>query len=425
VFANVSVHPTDALTLTGGLRYSDESKDYTYFRRNPDYTPPNGAVCGLPGFVGLRQTSNCALLGFLGTQGNFADTRIDWRAVADYRISDALLIYASAATGFKGGGVNPRPFVADQALPFNPETLTTYEAGFKADLLDRRWRLNGAAFFNKYNDVQGTKLQCPESVLRFPCLRPANVGNAEMKGFELETQIYPVDGLSLDGSLAYIDFEYTGPFEGAALIDHDNNPATPTIHGPALGDCTDLLVNTGIGRCTVTPYTPKWTWSAGIQYDHEMDVGTLSTRLDGSYQSDIFTTSENSPLSRVDSYFLANGRIAFTTEDDEWQVYLEVKNIFDKYYFLSRQDASSTLGIVSGQPGLPRTWLIGVKKNFGPAARDEAPAYVAPANEPVPTYKQCLNGTVVEINAACPNPPAPVAPPVPPAPQVPRTGENG
>jgi iron complex outermembrane receptor protein len=425
VFTNISVHPTDALTLTGGLRYSDESKDYTYFRRNPDYTPPNAAVCATgPGLTGIRLTSNCALRGFLGTEGNFADTRLDWRAVVDYRFSDALLVYASAATGFKGGGVNPRPFVADQALPFNPETLTTYEAGFKADLLDRRWRLNGAVFFNDYANVQGTKLVCPESSLPSPCLRPANVGQAEMRGFELETSIYPADGLSLDASLAYIDFDWTGPFESAPR-DVDNNPATPPTRGPALGDCTDFLQNTSVGRCTVTPYTPKWTYSAGIQYDWEMDAGTLSTRLDGAYQSDVFTTSENSPFSRVDSYFLANGRLAFTTEDEEWQVYLEVKNIFDKYYFLSRQDAGATLGVVTGQPGLPRTWLVGVKKNFGPRARDEAPAYLAPANEPVPTYKQCLNGTVVEINAACPNPPTQVAPPVPPAPQVPRSGENG
>jgi iron complex outermembrane receptor protein len=343
VFANVTLHPIEGLGLTGGIRYSDESKDYTYFRRNPDYTPPNAAVCGLPGFVGLRQTSNCALVGFIGTEGNFADTRIDWRVVADYRFSDALLAYASVATGFKGGGVNPRPFVADQALPFNPETLTTYEAGFKADLLDRRWRLNGAVFFNKYDDIQGTKLACPESVLVFPCLRPANVGQGEMKGFELETQIFPVEGLSFDGTLAYIDFEYTGPFNAAGTF----------------------LDNTGIPAGATTPYTPKWTWSAGAQYDYELAGGSeLSVRLDGAYQSDIFTTSENSPFSRVESYFLANGRISFTTADEGWQIYGEVKNIFDKYYFLSISDPSLSLGVVTGGPGLPRTWTVGVKKNF-------------------------------------------------------------
>ena len=68
-------------------------------------TPPNAALCA----IATRATSNCALLGFLGAEGNFADTRVDWRVVVDYRISPALLVYGSIATGFKGGGVNPRP----------------------------------------------------------------------------------------------------------------------------------------------------------------------------------------------------------------------------------------------------------------------------------------------------------------------------
>jgi len=339
VFINLTVSPTDALNITGGLRYSDESKDYTYFRRNPDYTPPNAALCA----IATRATSNCALQGFLGAQGNFADTRIDWRAVIDYRFSDQFLAYASVATGFKGGGVNPRPFIADQALPFNPETLTTYEAGFKADFADRRVRLNGALFFNKYSSIQGTKLVCPESALPSPCLRPANVGQGEMKGFELEAQLRPADGLSIDASIAYIDFEYTGPFNVAGT----------------------LLNNTNIPAGARTPYTPEWTYSVGFQYDYEMDSGSeVSFRLDGAYQSDIFTTSENSPFSRIESYFLANGRIAFTSADDDWQIYGEIKNIFDKYYFLSKSDASTSLGVVTGMPGLPRTWTLGVKRNF-------------------------------------------------------------
>jgi iron complex outermembrane receptor protein len=170
-------------------------------------------------------------------------------------------------------------------------------------------------------------------------LRPDNVGSGEVKGFELETQIFPVDGLSLDGSLSYINFKYT-----SAVAANGN------------------LVNTNIPASAITPYTPEWTWSVGAQYDYHLTGGsTVSARLDGNYQDDLFTTSENSPRSHVPSYFLANARLAYTAPDDDWQVYLEVKNLFDKYYFNSIQDASSTLGIVSAQPGLPRTWLVGVK----------------------------------------------------------------
>jgi len=337
-FANITFQPTEALSITGGVRYSDESKDYVYYRRNPDYSIPDAAACAIQ----ARSTTNCPFVGILGVPGNFADDRIDWRVVLDYRFSDALMVYASVATGFKGGGVNPRPFIPDQALPFAPETLTTYEGGFKADLLDRRLRLNGAVFYNDYQDVQGTKLRCPESALEFPCLRPDNVGTAEMKGFELETQIFPVDGLSIDANLSYINFKYTSEVNAGGF-----------------------LVNTSIPAGSVTPYTPEWTYGFGVQYDHELMSGSVITaRIDGSYQSEIYTTSENTSWSLVDAYFVSNARLAFNSPDKTWQIYGEVQNLFDNYYFLTVSDASNSLGIVTAQPGLPRTWRVGVKRNF-------------------------------------------------------------
>src|SRR5690606_5741641 len=213
---------------------------------------------------------------------------------------DAFLAYASLSTGFKGGGVNPRPFVADQALPFNPETLTTYEVGFKSDFLDRRVRLNGAAFLNKYDDIILGKLVCPESSLPSPCLRPENIGSADVKGFELEASLFPVDGLTIDGSVAVLDFEYT-------------SASTPglTLGCPA----TACLTGTGIPADGITPYTPELTYSFGIQYDYEMDAGTVSARFDGTFQDDVFTNAENTSWSRVDDRFLGNARLAYTTAD--------------------------------------------------------------------------------------------------------------
>src|SRR5690606_38034679 len=167
LFATVTVRPIDALGLTGGLRYTKDRKVYTYFRSNPDGTIPGTASSPCPPGPPFG-APNCILAGLFGVPGEFKGDRWDWRIVGDYRFSDSFLAYASVSTGFKGGGVNPRPFVADQALPFNPETLTTYEIGFKSDLLDRRVRLNGAAFLNKYDDIILGKLVCPESSLPSP-----------------------------------------------------------------------------------------------------------------------------------------------------------------------------------------------------------------------------------------------------------------
>jgi iron complex outermembrane recepter protein len=341
LFGTVTLHPIEGMSITGGARYTSDKKDYTYLRSNPDGSVPNGFRC----FVlnGPFSEPNCLLAGLYNVTGTFKGNRWDWRLSADYRFSPEFLAYASFSTGFKGGGVNPRPFVPDQALAFNPETLTTYEVGFKADLLDRRVRLNGAAFYNKYNDITLGKLVCPESSLPSPCLRPANIGSAHVKGIELEATIRPVQGLTFDGTFSYLDFKYT----------------SPTVGTPA------FLVGSAIPAGAITPYTPKTSYSIGAQYDYEMGPGVVSVRFDGAYQGEMYTTSENSTWSRIPGRFIGNGQLSFANTDKDWKISLEVKNIFNKYYFLSVSDATTqSLGIVSGVPGLPRTWAVTVKKTF-------------------------------------------------------------
>jgi iron complex outermembrane receptor protein len=308
-------------------------------------TIPNPATCA------LFTQPNCLLAGIFGITGSFRGDRWDFRAVTDYRFSDEFLAYASIATGFKGGGVNPRPFVADQRLPFNPETLTTYEAGFKADLLDRRFRLNGAVFLNKYQDIILAKAVCVESVLPTPCLRPANIGSADVKGLELEASVYPIDGLTLEGSLSLLDFDYTSPSVGGFLISSYNAQGQPVPGAvPANG---------------IAPYTPELNYSVSGQYDYESDAGTFSIRLDGSYQGKLYTNAENrEPWAKIPGRFLANGRISWTTNDEAWRVALEVQNIFDKYYMTSVSDITTSLGLVTGVPGLPRTWQVSVERRF-------------------------------------------------------------
>jgi iron complex outermembrane receptor protein len=360
VFATLTARPTDALSFTGGLRYTKDAKDYTYFRRNPDGTIPNSTLC--PPGPPSSNSSNCLLNGIYNITGSFRGKRWDWRLVANYEFTEDFMAYASASTGFKGGGVNPRPFVADQRRSFNPETLTTYEVGFKADLADNLIRLNGAGFYNKYNDIILGKTICPESVLKTPCLRPDNIGKATVWGLEAETSIYPAEGLSFEGSIAYLHFKYTSPsFNGFLVGAYDENgdpvlnTATPDPDDPVIG---------GIPVGGITPYTPTLTYSISTQYDHETDVGTFSIRLDGSYQGKLFTNAENTSWATIPGRFLANGRLTWATTDDEWKVSLEVLNIFDKYYFQTVSDITTSLGLVTGVPALPRTVSLGVERKF-------------------------------------------------------------
>lgn len=342
VFGTATIHPTEALSFTGGLRYTKDEKDYTYFRSNPDGTLPNPGACFGPPFppASLFSGPNCILAGIYDVTGRFEGDRTDWRVVADYRFTENFLAYASASTGFKGGGVNPRPFVADQKLAFEPETLTTYEVGFKTDLFDRVMRLNGAVFLNKYEDIQLSKQVCPESSLPSPCLRPDNIGAADVKGLELEASIFPGGGFSFDASFSLLDFEYTSE------VNSQGN-----------------LVNTGIPSSGITPYTPELSYSVGAQYDLELDNATLSFRLDGAYQGDLYTNAENTIWAEIPGRFLANARVSWSRQED-WRVTLEVQNLFDEYYFQSVSDITTSLGLVTGVPGLPRTWALSIERKF-------------------------------------------------------------
>ncbi len=91
-----------------------------------------------------------------GLRGLYEGNRWDYRMTAAYQIQPSINLYGQFATGFKGGGINPRPYYAEQVRSFDPETVDAYEVGLKSDWLERRLRLNVATFYNKYKNMQLT-----------------------------------------------------------------------------------------------------------------------------------------------------------------------------------------------------------------------------------------------------------------------------
>jgi iron complex outermembrane receptor protein len=268
------------------------------------------------------------------------------------------MTYAQVSTGYKGGGVNPRPFYNVQAFTFDPEELTSYELGVKTQLLQDTLRLNAAVFSTKYDDIQLQLSNCtvlvaaitgdPNTPLGVPCLGIANAGNADVMGAELEFDWAPNSALLVDGSISYLDFEYTS-------ID----PAT------GLGIRTVDPV-TGRSHRTVTPYTPEIKASIGMQYTFDVGSGGVVTpRVDVSYQDEIYSAADNSQLGAIDSYTLVNARLTWRSLDQDWQATLEARNVADKLYYLSKTDSiPGGGGVTYGAPGLPRTYLFTVKRSF-------------------------------------------------------------
>ena len=338
-FAHVAWKPTPELTLTAGLRYTDEYKRYTFSRRAVDGgpLPPGTSVIGIDGLTGVYD-------------GPSSD-RFDYRANVQYELTPENAVYAQVSTGFKGGGINPRPFNQAQVLSFAPETLTSYEIGTKNDFFDGRLRINAAAYFAKYKGLQLKLSNCTAIVgptFGAPCSLILNAGDADIKGFEVETTIRPVDGLLIDGAVSLVDFKYKRfATYGAASA---GGPAAP--NGPQFGDYPD--------------YVPRWKWSAGAQYTIELgDAGTLTPRMDASYQSDLYTLAANRPTNLIEGYTVANARLTWVNRGGDLEISGEVTNLFDKYYYATVLDYTlSGAGLTMGQPGRPREWALTVKKSF-------------------------------------------------------------
>src|SRR5690606_24413619 len=138
-----------------------------------------------------------AFCGLNGAVGDYSGNNVDYRGVVQYRWSPSLMTYASVATGFKGGGVNPRPYTSNQARPFDPEKLIAYEIGVKSDLFSRRLRVNASVFHNNYSDfiayVLARATAAPNQGCFFApeelnCGYVVNAGEATLRGIEVELQ---------------------------------------------------------------------------------------------------------------------------------------------------------------------------------------------------------------------------------------------
>ena len=339
VFLHGVWHATSRLNLTGGVRYTAEDKTYHYSRVAADGVSP------------------APLIGTVsGKSATYSGHQVDYRVNLDYHITDTVLAYVQTATGFKGGGTNPRPFFgqgafggcalhpACQLQPFNPEKLTSYEMGFKTSFLDHRVIFNAAGFYSKYKDIQITLLNCPDFSppgFGFLCALPTNAGNANIKGLEFETSIHPTRAFSIDASYSYIHFNYT-------KVD---------------------TANTGVKLTDRDPGLPNYKWSIGAQYEIDMNgAGTLTPRVDvngqGDYVSNAVSNTVGLPRGATPAYTLVNARLTWKSPDKSWEVAGSVTNLANKLYYSSVFDLAASAGFIYGIPAKPRAFEIQLKRNF-------------------------------------------------------------
>lgn len=320
LFGQGSYKATEKLRLTAGLRYSREKKDAVF---RSVVTDPFGALTGAPGG------------GVFVSQSAPTDTWKAWtpKFGVDYFLNPDVMLYVSATRGFKSGGFN----LLGAGERFEPEFIWNYEAGFKSTLLERRLRLNVAAFYYDYADLQVNRFN---PATGGASTTVTNAASAEVKGIEAEMQALLAKGLELDLGLALLDSKYK-----------DFLSANPDAANPFVDQ--DLSGNT-------LPRSPKVSLSAGLQYAYSAaGRGTITLRGEGRHQSHIWFDQFNSENVEEDSYTLVNGFVTYETDDDRWRIQVYGRNLTDRLYRQSVIRATSLIGTLDFW-GQPRTYGIEV-----------------------------------------------------------------
>ena len=335
VYSHAGLHFTDALTMDLGVRYTTDKKDYTFYRYNVDGTTP---------FLILSNPANP----LNGTVGKYDGSHVDYRVGLNYQWTPALMTYIQFSTGFKGGGVSPRPYYPQQAIGFGPETMDAYELGLKSQWLENRIRANIATFFNKYDNYQASAdpfnpASCVDAGGRAlaapynnPCGEYLNVGDAQIKGAEGEFELRPLERLTIDASVSYLDFAFTKSTSPAVKVGRT---------APA-----------GIGT---------WKWDTGIQYTLLLPGGSAITpRVDVNETPGSCGDLQCTPIIRNYPYVLTNAHLTFVPGGDwsKWTLAFEAKNITNRLYYIAKFNAGS--GFIGGQIGEPRTWMFSLRRDF-------------------------------------------------------------
>jgi iron complex outermembrane receptor protein len=288
VFFDTSIALGEAMTLSAGLRYTDEEvKHDSYF------------------FFDEPEAGNPAQPGYPSSAKNDFNN-VSGRVVLDYVLNDSLMFYGGITSGFKAGGIQS---TSDGTAPYDEEELLSYEVGFKSTLADGRMRFNGSAFLYDYSDMQVFAFVIVGGI-GFSTI--SNAADAQIYGAEFELQWLPIENLFINLGLGLLSTEYE-----------------------------DFVIPSGDYSGNDITMSPEVTFNGLVQYDIQLgNNGVITLQADFNYQDDVWFDALNNPLLSEGSYWLWNARVAWHSADDAWEVAAFGRNLGDEEYMVYAFDLS-------------------------------------------------------------------------------------
>ncbi len=342
VYSHAVIDPLDWLSLTLGIRYTQDKKGASYEVTDLDTGDTQGPLSGDEVFDDVTPTVS---LGLKATDD-----------LLDALQLDHGLFYFTWAQGFRGGGFNALINVqlnqdpGNEGLPgFKPETLDNFELGIKTIAFDKRLSLNLAGFYSKYDDIQVVAVRAQGNpgepgfaVQQFT----QNAAEATVMGFELEFLANPVDELTVSGSLGLLNTEYDDFGKNCNFDNGDDCALSDATADPDRGAWLD---RSGEGF----NLTPDLTTNLAIAYEIGIDdapwevlLGSVTPRFDWSYQGRMHVLGPEVGDAIQRGFNLFNFRLGYRFWDDRAELALWGKNLSDERYF-DRAESLAILGFIS------------------------------------------------------------------------------
>jgi len=268
----------DTLRLTGGYRRTWDTIKGAAGAFTPNLDGLTGTCASDSRVVPIANaTAACTYTATLKSQAS------TWTIGLDYKLERDILLYGKVSRGYKAGGFNLQAVFVNTRT-FDPETVTSYEIGTKADfrIADIPFRLNASGYILDYNNIQraGGDFN-PSSGSGGAVIRNAD---ARVKGIEVEASVRPIRGVEFGGNFSYTHARYK-TYQFATLTGGlACNGAVPP------GGTLDY-------SCLPFQYVSPYIWSMHASVDHplEGDLGTLSLFVNYSHTSRQYTDPGNLP----------------------------------------------------------------------------------------------------------------------------------
>ncbi len=327
LFASASYELTEQLTVGGGIRWSDDERDFVG-ARVVAIPPPAGPDTLLAPVV-----------------VEVGDDDISWDVNATYAVTDDVNLYARIARGFRAPSIQGRLLFGDVVTTADSETLTSYEAGLKSTLLDGRIVYNITGFFYEIDDQQLTAIG---GAGNFNQLLNAEQGQGY--GIEAEFDIVLTENLTFTSGFSWNETEIQDADLTAGICGSPCTVLDPTV---VVGGTTLALIDGN-----PFPNAPEFIANAVLSYERPVLQGDMFFITDWAFRSDanIFLYQSE----EFESQGFAEGGLRLGYRQGPWEGSAFARNITGVQGVVSAIDFNNFSGIFNQ----PRTWGVELKFTY-------------------------------------------------------------